>query len=81
MVLHTGQPMMAARVKMAKRTVDGVNLFFPFIFLSGSTGEDATEDQENIKEATMLDIHTQDTDMAFSWLMHNLSVLENLPIS
>lgn len=29
----------------------------------------------------MLDIHTQDTDMAFSWLMHNLSALENLPIS
>lgn len=52
--------------------------FSPFISYPDRQGKDATEDQENIKEATM---SIQDTDMAFSWLMRNLSVLENLPIS
>jgi hypothetical protein len=78
-VLHTGQPMMADRVKDGKkRTDDRVNPFSPFISYPDRQGEDATKDQENIEETTM---SIQDTDMAFSWLMHNLSVFENLPIS
>lgn len=66
---------------MAK-VVDGVNLgTLPFISYPDRQGKTPPKIKKKIEEATMSICCTQDTDRAFSWLMHNLSVLENLPIS